>query len=76
MTITTRTDLLERLEQIRRDGYATDEEESSEGVCRVGAPVAGSASPVAVAPSAPRDRFLAHRDEYIAAALDVMRHVG
>jgi IclR family transcriptional regulator, acetate operon repressor len=70
-TITSRAELLEALEQIRADGYAIDHEEFTVGVACVAAPIGTGASSLAVALSAPRDRFEANRDAYVAAARDV-----
>ena len=70
-TITRREDLLKAFEQIRADGYAIDYEEFTEGVACVAAPIGRGAPSLVVVLSAPRERFDAHRDAYIAAALDV-----
>ncbi len=70
-TLTRRDDLLRALERIRGDRYATDEEEYTVGVACVAAPIGPGASSLAVVLSAPRERFDANRDAYVAAALDV-----
>lgn len=67
---TTRVTQLERnLKEIRQQGYAIDEEEFAEGLCCVAVPVGGELSRVALSISAPRDRFLERKEEYLAAAL-------
>jgi IclR family transcriptional regulator, acetate operon repressor len=70
-TITRRDELLKALDRIRSDRYATDHEEFTEGVACVAAPIGTGASSLAVALSAPRDRFEANREAYIAAALEI-----
>jgi IclR family acetate operon transcriptional repressor len=71
-TITSRARLLEEFERIRGAGYAVDEEEFDEGVCCVAAPLENGA-PIAVALSAPRERFDSNREEYIAAVKETAR---
>jgi IclR family acetate operon transcriptional repressor len=66
-TITTRGELLAEFERIRQAGYSSDLEEFHEGVCCFAAPLARGGAPYALALSAPKDRFEAHRDEYLAA---------
>jgi IclR family acetate operon transcriptional repressor len=73
-TITSRARLLQELDGIREAGYATDEEEFDEGVCCVAAPL-DNGTPIAVALSAPRERFDANRDDYIAVVRDIARSV-
>jgi IclR family transcriptional regulator, acetate operon repressor len=68
-TITSRGELLAELERIREAGYSTDLEEFHEGVCCFAAPLARGAAPYALALSAPKERFRAHRDEYLDAVL-------
>jgi IclR family transcriptional regulator, acetate operon repressor len=68
-TITSRGELLAEFEQIRQEGYATDLEEFHEGVCCFAAPLARGGAPYALALSAPKARFEAHRDEYLDAVL-------
>jgi len=70
-TITRRDDLFKAFERIRADGYAIDNEEFTEGVACVAAPIGPGASSLVVVLSAPRDRFEAQREAYIAAARDV-----
>lgn len=71
-TITSRARLLEEFKRIRDAGYSVDDEEFDEGVCCVAAPLENGA-PIAVALSAPRARFDANRDGYIAAVMDTAR---
>ena len=68
-TITSRGELLAEFERIREAGYSTDLEEFHEGVCCFAAPLARGAAPYALALSAPKERFQAHRDEYLDAVL-------
>jgi IclR family acetate operon transcriptional repressor len=68
-TITSRGELLTEFERIREAGYSTDVEEFHEGVCCFAAPLARGAAPHALALSAPKGRFEAHRDEYLDAVL-------
>jgi DNA-binding IclR family transcriptional regulator len=64
-TITDRDRLLAEFERIRELGYAIDEEEYNEGVCCLAAPLGGPAAPHALVLSAPKQRFMEHRDEYV-----------
>jgi IclR family transcriptional regulator, acetate operon repressor len=66
-TITSRGELFEEFERIRQAGYSSDHEEFHEGVCCFAAPLARGAAPYALALSAPKGRFDANRDEYLAA---------
>ncbi len=70
-TITRREELYKAFERIAADRYATDHEEFTPGVACVAAPIGPGASSLVVVLSAPRDRFDANRDAYIAAAQDV-----
>jgi IclR family acetate operon transcriptional repressor len=70
-TITSRGELLEEFERIRRAGYSRDVEEFHEGVCCFAAPLARGAAPYALALSAPKARFDAHGDEYLAAVRQI-----
>jgi DNA-binding IclR family transcriptional regulator len=70
-TITRKDELIKALEKIRADGYSTDVEEFTEGVACVAAPIGTGASSLVVVLSAPRERFDAEREAYIAAALAV-----
>lgn len=75
-TITSRAELLAELERIREAGYATDLEEFHEGVCCFAAPLARGAAPYALAMSAPKARFDAHRDEYLGVVLQMAATSG
>ena len=68
-TITSRGELLAQLDRIREAGNSTELEELHEGVCCFAAPLARGAAPYALALSAPKERFQAHRDEYLDAVL-------
>jgi IclR family transcriptional regulator, acetate operon repressor len=68
-TITSRGELLAEFGRIRDAGYSTDLEEFHNGVCCFAAPLARGAAPYALALSAPKERFEANRDEYLAAVL-------
>jgi IclR family transcriptional regulator, acetate operon repressor len=70
-TITSRTELLEEFERIRRAGHSIDLEEFHDGVCCLAAPLARGAAPYALALSAPKARFEANRDGYLAAVLEI-----
>jgi IclR family acetate operon transcriptional repressor len=70
-TITRKDELLKAFEQIRADGYATDEQEFTAGVSCLSAPVGNDTSSLVVSLSAPTERFAAHRDTYVAAALEI-----
>jgi DNA-binding IclR family transcriptional regulator len=64
-TITDRKQLLAEFERIRERGYASDEEEYHDGVCCLAAPIGAPAAPHALVISAPTQRYLEHRDEYV-----------
>ena len=64
-TITDRKQLLAEFEQIRNRGYASDEEEYHDGVCCLAAPLGAPAAPHALVLSAPTQRYMDHRDEYV-----------
>lgn len=64
-TITDRKQLLAEFEQIRKRGYASDEEEYHEGVCCLAAPLGAPTAPHGLVLSAPTQRYVEHRDEYV-----------
>lgn len=64
-TITSRSELLGEFERIRAAGYATDLEEFHDDVCCFAAPLARGGATHALALSAPKARFEAHRDSYL-----------
>jgi DNA-binding IclR family transcriptional regulator len=64
-TITDRDRLLAEFERIRAAGYAGDEEEYHEGVCCLAAPLGGPAAPHALVLSAPKQRYIERREEYL-----------
>jgi IclR family acetate operon transcriptional repressor len=68
-TITSRSELLREFERIREAGYAIDIEEFHDDVCCFAAPLGRGAAPYALAISAPKARFEAHRDEYLDAVM-------
>jgi IclR family acetate operon transcriptional repressor len=70
-TITRRDELENAFERIRADGYATDDQEFTEGVSCVSAPVGTGASSLVVSLSAPSERFAANRESYISAAREI-----
>jgi IclR family transcriptional regulator, acetate operon repressor len=70
-TITRKDALLNELDRIRADGYATDVEEFIQGVACVAAPIGTGASALVIVLSAPLDRFDAQREAYVAAAVSV-----
>jgi DNA-binding IclR family transcriptional regulator len=70
-TITRKDELLKAFERIRADGYALDDEEFTEGVRCVSAPVGSGAASLVVSLSAPSERFAANREAYITAALEI-----
>lgn len=75
LTGSTRTepDLRSELDVVRAQGFAVDEEEHTEGVCCVAAPVAVGGEQFCLALSVPADRFRSHRDELIAAVVEASR---
>jgi DNA-binding IclR family transcriptional regulator len=77
-TITSISDLLAELEQVRRDGYATTWEELDDGLCSTAAPVRGGRGTViaAISVSAPTVRTtrrrLAELSEYVVEAANAL----
>lgn len=70
-TMTSRAALLDAFARIRADGYAYDEEEFSEGVCCLAAPLRRGGVAYALVLSAPRERYQTHREDYKRALLEV-----
>jgi len=65
-TITTRSELLAELEQIRHQGIAFDREEHTEGICAVGAVVFDAGGPVAaLSVPVPTPRFEGREKHYV-----------
>ena len=65
-TITTRRALERELETIRRQGYAIDDEEFAPGLSCIAMAMDEGYSPFVLVVTAPRERFLAKREEYLA----------
>jgi DNA-binding IclR family transcriptional regulator len=73
-TITTRSALLQQLEQIRTRGVAFDHDEHTEGISAVGAAVLGPLGPLAaVSVPVPTARFAAGEQRYAAAVARTAR---
>lgn len=66
-TIATRRALDRELATIREQGYAVDQEEFALGLCCLAVPFDAGYSPFVLSLSAPRERFLERRDDYLAA---------
>lgn len=80
-TITSRSELLAELAEVRERGVAFDIEEHTEGICAIGAAVADPAGPAgAISVPIPTQRFADRRDEYAglvgAAAAEGTRTLG
>jgi len=75
-TITDQAQLEEEFTRIRERGYSEDQEEYAIGLCCVAVPVDGGRSPFALAISAPRERFLEERDQYMSALAEAARKAG
>lgn len=68
--------LIDELELVRSRGYAYDEQEFSEGVCCVAAPVLGDGQIVAaLAVSVPAERFERNAEALTLTLLDVIAHL-
>ncbi len=73
-TITSRSQLLDELEQVRRTGVAFDREEHTERICAVGAVIRDALGTLAaVTVAAPAERFYGREDELAGALLDTTR---
>jgi DNA-binding IclR family transcriptional regulator len=77
-TITNFDVLAEELEQVREQGYAYDEEETSVGLCCVAAPIYDSGGKVvaSISLSVPAYRLHPKKDEYTAAILDAADRIS
>jgi IclR family acetate operon transcriptional repressor len=64
-TITSPQSLEREFARIRERGYAIDDEEFAPGLCCLAVPFDAGASPFVLALSAPRDRFIDKRDDYL-----------
>jgi IclR family transcriptional regulator, acetate operon repressor len=70
-TITDHRHLFTEFKRIRRQGYASDEEEYREGVCSLAAPLGPAVAPYALVVSVPKRRYEKHREEYLRTLLAV-----
>jgi IclR family transcriptional regulator, acetate operon repressor len=75
-TTTDRAALERELDAIRRQAYAFDDEEFAAGLCCLAVPLDAGHSPFVLALSAPRERFVAERERYLATLRDVVATVG
>jgi len=66
-TIATPKAMSAECEKIRLREYSVDEEELTPGLCCIAVPIAGGHAPYALGLSAPRDRYVAHFERYLAA---------
>ncbi|MGE0406095.1 MAG: IclR family transcriptional regulator [Candidatus Korobacteraceae bacterium] len=71
-TITLPERLRAELQEVRARGYATDEEEFSEGLCCLAVPVEGLGGQFALAIAVPTGRFHANKERY----LEVLREAA
>lgn len=62
-TITSRTELLHQLDEVRRTGIAFDYEEQNEGICAAGIAVAAGGLALAVSVPMPAQRFIGREAE-------------
>jgi DNA-binding IclR family transcriptional regulator len=71
-TITSRDELLSELEHVRRDGFATDREEHTLGICAIGTALDTQGGPVAaVTVPLPTQRFHGNEGEVVAALMRI-----
>lgn len=75
-TITTLKAMSAECEKIRRREYSVDEEELTPGLCCIAVPIAGGHAPYALGLSAPRDRYVAHFERYLAALNEAASRVA
>jgi IclR family acetate operon transcriptional repressor len=75
-TITSRRGLEREFETIREQGYAIDDEEFAAGLCCLAVPLDEGYSPFALAVSAPRERFMAELERYLATTRAIVASVG
>jgi IclR family transcriptional regulator, acetate operon repressor len=66
-TLTDRAAIDAELDLIGRQGFSEDNEEFAAGLCCLAVPLDEGLSPFAISISAPRERYLAHRESYLAA---------
>ena len=71
-TITSRDALERNLELIREQGYAVDDEEFAPGLCCLALPFEAGHSSLALALSAPRERFHDQRERYLEAMREIV----
>ena len=72
-TIISRDRLESEFEQIRQRGYALDDEEFADGLRCLALPVEGTGNSLALCLSAPKERFEARLDFYLAVLNDAVR---
>jgi DNA-binding IclR family transcriptional regulator len=77
-TPTDRSELKRLVEQIRRDGYAVNEQALTEKVCGVSAPLFGASGRFlgTITLSAPDTRFQQKKDQFIAKAVECARSIS
>jgi DNA-binding IclR family transcriptional regulator len=75
-TLSSRSELLDQLREVRRTGLAYDREEQSEGICAVGAVVRGrSWGTAAISVPMPTQRFAGREEEVAAVLRAVVRRI-